>query len=461
MIQQVLDTLAERPDDPVFLGIDRITRAEFKELVWSYAGGLRKRKARNFALIARPGPTTLALALAAVGMGVRVDLIDPRGGSELVAARVESAVPDFVVAEPGLKFALKGPRWLRDALRLPDWRIWPDIVGIDDLGAAQVRRFGVEDDQSALLVFTSGTTDEPKGIVHTAGSLSAGMGMVASLFDADASRERPVVADTFFAMLPALATGLPIVRPAKQAKKLARQLARWEPTHTYLTPPMWRAALDAGATLTGRAYAGSATVTASLLQRLRDAGAEQAWGVYAMTEVFPIAAVESREKLADDERGDHVGRLFDGVEARMADDGELIYSGASMAPRHVEGDWVDEVASGDLGELDGRDVFLHGRKKDMVLVGARNIYPGLYEPRLSVDGVDVALLVGVPADDGDERLVLLAQAANPTPALRKTLETKARRMDLPLADIVFDEVPLSGRSRKPDRAAARERLAGR
>lgn len=94
----------------------------------------------------------------------------------------------------------------------------------------------------------------------------------------------------------------------------------------------------------------------------------------------------------------------------------------------------------------------------MVLVGARNIYPGLYEPRLTVDGVDVALLVGVPADDGDERLVLLVQAANSTPALRRTLETLARQMDLPLADIVFGEVPLSGRSRKPDRAAARELL---
>lgn len=453
MIQQVLDTLGQRPDEPVFLGLDRITRREFADLVWTYAGGLRKRKARNFALVARPGPTTLALALAAVGMGVRIDLIDPRGGTELVQARLDAAVPDFVVAEPGLKFALRGPKWLRKPLRLPDYRIWPEIISIDDLGGAQVRRFGVDDDQSALLVFTSGTTDEPKGIVHTAGSLSSGMRMVSSLFDPLANG--PVMAGTFFVMLPALALGMPVVRPARKPAKLVRQFRKYRPSHTYLTPPEWRAALDAGAKLTGRVFAGSAPVTPELLRRQREAGASQAWGVYAMTEVFPAAAVESRDKPDDDPRGDFVGTLFDGVEARIIDD-EVILSGASMAPRYVEGDWRDDVATGDLGRLEGRRLWLHGRRKDMILRRAENIYPGLYEPRLTLDGIDVALLLGLPGEDGDERLVLFAQPRDGGEGHRRALEAKARELGLTLDGIVLGEVPTSGRSDKPDRAAARE-----
>ncbi|WP_297749462.1 class I adenylate-forming enzyme family protein [uncultured Tessaracoccus sp.] len=452
LLQRVLDGLADRPDDPAFLGLDRISRAEFADLVRTYAGGLRKRKARNFVLMARPGPASFALALAAVGMGVRIDLISPKGGTELVQSRLEETVPDFVVAEPGLRFLLKGPGWLRRPAGLPDWRIWPEIISIDDVGGAQVRRYGVEEDQSALTVFTSGTTSHPVGVVHTAGSLSAGAEMVSTLFDADAPG--PVMAGTFFAMLPAYALGKPIVLPARNPRRLAGQLRKWRPSHTYLTPPQWRAALAAGATTTGRVFAGSATVTANLLSRLRAAGADEAWGVYAMTEVFPAAVIESRNKLTDDARGDHVGRLFDGVDARIEDD-EIILSGRSMAPRCIDGAWRDDVATGDLGVLEGRELWLQGRRKDMILRGTDNIYPGLYEPRLTVEGVDVALLLGVPADDGDEELALLVDAGARSDKLRGVLQRRARELGLVVDHIIFDTVPTSGRSNKPDRQAAR------
>ncbi|WP_296138383.1 class I adenylate-forming enzyme family protein [uncultured Tessaracoccus sp.] len=460
MIEELLQDLRARPDALVFLGRDRITRAEFADLVWTFAGGLRARNPRNVALVARPGPATLAFALAAVGMGVRLDLVDPRGGTELVQGRLEAAVPDVVVAEPWLRFALKGPGWLRRPLGLPDWRIWPEVVAIDDVGGAQVRRFALTPEQSALCVFTSGTTDDPTGVVHSLASLDAGFGMVASLFDAHA--EGPVVADTFFAMLPAIALGLPVLRPASRPAALAKQLRRWRPSHTYLTPPRWRALLAAGGTVTGRTFAGSAPVTAELLGRLRGAGASEAWGVYAMTEVFPVAAVESSNKDADDPLGDHAGRLFDGVEARVEGD-ELILAGTSMAPRRVDGSWVDEVPTGDLAHLDGRELWLRGRTKDMILQGATNIYPGLYEPRLTLDGVDVALLLGIPGEDADERLVLLAQPTGAPGDLERRLIRRARELGLRLDAVVLDEVPTSGRSDKPDRAAARalvqERLA--
>ena len=47
---------------------------------------------------------------------------------------------------------------------------------------------------------------------------------------------------------------------------------------------------------------------------------------------------------------------------------------------------------------------LAGRCKDMILRGAENIYPGLYEPSLHVPGVAWPSWSGVPAADGDERL---------------------------------------------------------
>jgi acyl-CoA synthetase (AMP-forming)/AMP-acid ligase II len=103
-----------------------------------------------------------------------------------------------------------------------------------------------------------------------------------------------------------------------------------------------------------------------------------------------------------------------------------------------------------------------------VLRHAENIYPGLYEPALHVPQVELALLVGVPAGDGDERLVAVVQ---PGPgadraALRAALAGPLERMGAARPDaVLLAEIPLSGRSRKPDRAAtarlAARRLAGR
>src|SRR5690606_32314396 len=95
--------------------------------------------------------------------------------------------------------------------------------------------------------------------------------------------------------------------------------------------------------------------------------------------------------------------------------------------------------------------------KDMILRGAENIYPGLYEPALHVPGVNLAVLVGVPAADGDEKLVAIIEpepGAHPA-QLHRALRPVLARMGSARPDhVLFRPVPLAGRSRKPDRAAA-------
>jgi hypothetical protein len=93
----------------------------------------------------------------------------------------------------------------------------------------------------------------------------------------------------------------------------------------------------------------------------------------------------------------------------------------------------------------------------MVLRRAENIYPGLYEPSLHVPGVRLAVLVGVPAADGDEQLVALVEHEQGTePAvLRDRLRPVLSAMGSASPDaVLFAAVPLTGRSRKPDRPAA-------
>ncbi|MEV4443756.1 AMP-binding protein, partial [Streptomyces sp. NPDC049577] len=318
-------------------------------------------------------------------------------------------------------------------------------------------------DGDAVVVFTSGTTSRPRAVVHTRSSVTAGMGAVSRLFAPRAGR--PVLGGTFFVLVPSLAGGAPVALPARAPRVLARQLGRLRPRATYLTPPQLRAALREDARFTGGVWTGSAPASAELLTRVRRAGAEQAWGVYALTELFPAAAVEQAEKAAFDGEGDLVGTLLPGVEARTdGTTGELWLSGPAARDRYL-GDAPDPwVRTGDRGRVEDGRVVLEGRCKDMVLRRAENIYPGLYEPALHVPGVELAVLVGVPAEDGDERLVALVQPqpdADPR-TLRSALAAPLARMGTARPDaVLLGEVPLKGRSRKPDRAAAARRAAAR
>lgn len=183
--------------------------------------------------------------------------------------------------------------------------------------------------------------------------------------------------------------------------------------------------------------------------------------MYALTELFPAAAVESREKAAYEGPGDLVGSPLPGVRAESDADGQLLLTGPGARRRYL-GEAPDPwVRTGDRARLDdaGR-IVLEGRTKDMVLRRAENIYPGLYEPALHVPGVELALLVGIPAEagdrQGDERLVAVVQPCHGAsePALRSALAGPLRRMGTAAPDaLLFARIPLSGRSRKPDRAA--------
>ena len=179
------------------------------------------------------------------------------------------------------------------------------------------------------------------------------------------------------------------------------------------------------------------------------AGAEQAWGVYALTEVFPAAAVESRgEGRLRPGDGDLVGELLPGVRARVDDDGQLLLAGAERGrplPRRAAR--LDWVATGDIGRLDGGRVVLGGRCKDMILRGAENIYPGLYEPALHVPGVELAVIVGVAG--GRRRRAGGGRGAARRRARRRRGTRRAARAAGP-----------DGR-RPPGRGAARRRAAGR
>lgn len=500
MLDRLDHALRTRPERPAVLTATRTgatrtaaTRGELAELADAFTAALHARGLRpgdTVGVAVRPGPRALAVLLALWRLGLRGAVLDPGAGPDVLRARLASARPALVLADAAAQAAAGWARPLARraaGLELPELAGWGAPVatvgrrlpgcapGLDrHAGRGGVpARFTGDGDADAVIVFTSGTTARPRAVVHTRASLAAGMETVAALFSggpgeagaAAAADAGPVLGGTFFVLVPALVRGAPVALPARSPRALARQLARLAPRDTYLTPPQLRDALRAGGRFRGRVWTGSAPASAELLGRVRESGADEAWGVYALTELFPAAAVESREKAAHEGPGDLAGAPLPGVRAAADADGQLLLTGPGARHRYLGEEPDPWVRTGDRGHLDGSGrIVLEGRAKDMVLRRAENIYPGLYEPSLHVPGVELALLVAVPADDGDERLVAVVQpcrgAAEGT--LRAALAGPLRRMGAAVPDaVLFARIPLAGRSRKPDRAATAALAAAR
>jgi acyl-CoA synthetase (AMP-forming)/AMP-acid ligase II len=493
IIDELAAGLRRDPSGPAVIAATRrgttavsFTRGDLADLADGYTAALHRRglrRGQTVGVAVRPGGRTLAILLAARRLGLRVAAIDPTVGADVLTARLAMAAPALVLADAAAQAAAGWAKPLARRARLelphlatigpvatvgrrlpgcaPSLRGVHGVDGVDGVdGGFPDHRFpDNRGDGDAVVVFTSGTTARPRAVVHTWASLDAGMRAVSGLV---APRPgQPVLGGPLFVLVPALLAGAPVARPVRSGRGVARQLRALRPQATYLTPPELRAALAARARFTGTVWSGSAPVSATLLSKVKQAGAAQAWGVYALSELFPAAVVEAAEKSAFDGPGDLAGELVPGVAARVDPAGQLLLSGPAACDRYLGERPHEWVATGDVARLEaGADrsrVVLAGRCKDMILREAQNIYPGLYEPALHVQGVSLAVLVGVPAADGDERLgavVELDHGADRDHVLA-ALRARFDRMGAGRPDVLlFAGVPLSGRSRKPDRQAA-------
>jgi acyl-CoA synthetase (AMP-forming)/AMP-acid ligase II len=454
----------------------------------------------------RPSPEGIVLALGIVRAGGVVVFADPGVGPELFAARFEAAAPRWAAAESLLytasSLAVVRPLTRRRGLLLPEYRTLPVrhiysgrwLPGVPRRALSARRLAGsaapavaepaTGADHEALIVFTSGTTAAPKAVVHTRLSLGAGLAM---LGDRCAIGPGDVLhTDQLMLGLPALVNGAqwtlppygfaPAADPVRYAAGLARA------THTFCVPADLAAlvhALDNGTVPPSPTLrvvvVGGAPVPPALVRAATQAlpGAELL-AVYGMTEILPIATATAADKLGHPGPGDMAGVALPGITATLTDEGELVVAGPNLCRGYLGEPPMLSHATGDLATLDGGRVILLGRKKDMLIRGRVNIYPGLYEPSIAaLPGVAQAAFVGVPDEFGDERVVLAVVAAGSDgpprvldnhplavsvrAALPRLIDASAQPDDV----VVLAALPVAGRARKPDRAALRSLVGAR
>jgi long-chain acyl-CoA synthetase len=275
-------------------------------------------------------------------------------------------------------------------------------------------------DDLATIMYTSGTTGNPKGVMLTHGNLLSNV--AASLERSGQCPDNVVLSWLPFTHIyartvdhySALASGV-LLCIAESADTLVQDLADVQPTHMASVPRFYEKVLTAVADSDPRETArrlrdlfgpridwlssGGAPLPPPVAHIYADAGVLVLQG-YGLTETSPVISFNSKDAY----KLDTVGRPLPGVEVKIAPDGEILTRG----PHVMRGYWHNPQATaeairdgwfhtGDLGELDA-DGFLKitGRKKELlVLSNGKKVVPSFIEGLLQSDPyIDQAVVCG-------------------------------------------------------------------
>ena len=361
-----------------------------------------------------------------------------------------------VPAEPG-------PR-LYDALRAALDGTGPAVLPTspDPAAAARVRAalrpdLPLEDDEVALVVPTSGTTGEPKGVLLTAACLTASAGAAAERLGHPTAwlLALPVThVGGLQVVLRALAAGTEPVVADHLTDHLAGAALPPGRRCTSLVPTQLRRLLaDEGATAALATYdavlVGAAATPPALVQQARDAGVRVVT-TYGMSETSGGCVYD--------------GAPLPGVRAQVRADGRIVLLGPVVARGYrLRPDLTgqafagDAFTTGDLGRLgpDGRLTVL-GRADDVVVTGGEKVAPAAVEAALAAHpAVAEVAVVGVPDAEWGARVVavvvLRSGAALSLDEVRDHVAARVSRVAAPRELRVLPALPLLP-SGKVDRA---------
>ena len=369
---------------------------------------------------------TLRLGLTAVPLNVRLTEAELR-------AQAERAGIDLLVAERDTEsIALS----VTDApvLSLDE----PAAAAVDPLDpgggdGGTVNRARLDRSDEAVVMFTSGTTGEPKGVRLTLGNLVA---------SATASAVRLGVApgDRWLCCLPMYHMGglAPVLRSALYGTTLLVQgefdavrtgnaLTEREATGVSLVPTQLTRLLDAGWRPPGSletVLLGGAPASRSLIERALAADVPVS-PTYGMTETASQVATATPKQVAEDPETVGQPLVFtdvsivdaEGDPVGAGETGEIVVDGPTVTPGYLddEGAAFGEhgLHTGDVGFVDDDGALrVLGRADDTIITGGESVHPEAVAGTLGTHPAvaDVAV-VGVPDEEWGERIVALVVPA--------------------------------------------------
>lgn len=367
------------------------------------------------------------------------------------------------------------------------WRCFPD-QGAADGKFPEAHRGFTDAAACALILFTSGTTAQPKGVRHDSRSLLAEVNSyrrAARLSAKDVILNPAPIAHIGALVISVLVpwyVGIPVVLLSKwDTQHGCAAIARERVTFAVGAPyflnelvTQYESGDDGGHRLskfqTGAAPSGSA-----LLERADRVGIA-GWRAWGMTEAPTISYASASDPLA--QRANFDGRVEPGSQVVAADEagvrlpwgreGELLL----RSPKQMLGYVHDAdsalypdgwLATGDLGTVDAQGwVTITGRIKDVINRGGEKFSAREIENALSEHpAIDAAAVLGVPEPRLGEQVVayVTTRSGQCCPELSAITDHLRRRamapQKYPVAITVLDALPVTATGKIDKRALAR------
>ena len=369
--------------------------------------------------------------------GVEAATILARSGARLLVTVTDFLGADYVamlrdsgVPTPALESTVVAAGPATDGT--VSWQDFLARAGDDALAEAERRRAGVDGDDAADILFTSGTTGAPKGAVMTHGRTLrvATDWVVMTGLSAD---DRYLMVNPYFHMfglkagiLACVASGATMLpEPVFDVDRVLTRVADERITVLPGPPTLYQSILEherrSSVDLSSLrvAVTGAADIPVELIRRVRD---ELPFEVvvtgYGLTEAGTATATSPADDF--ETVATTVGRARPGFEVRIVDvsgndvgagePGEVLLRGPSVMSHYLDDPEATAATlsaegwlrTGDLGVIDDAgNLRIVGRAKDMFIVGGFNAYPAEIENALlRHPDVSHAAVIGIP----DERL---------------------------------------------------------
>ncbi|MGA7396308.1 MAG: AMP-binding protein [Solirubrobacterales bacterium] len=410
--------------------------------------------------------------LACFRMGAIALPLNPQLTANDLAFRVNSTNPALVIGEERYLTALG------DGIPYLDMADLERVFDEDQDQATPAKAADLDPSDPALIVFTSGSTGEPKGVIHSQSYL---LGQTVQAEHWLAAGKGDLVwctAAPGWSKSSRNAFIAPWLRGAKSLLVDARfdpdsrlDIARREGVNVLCQAPTEYRILAKRTTVTPvpglkRMVSAGEALNAEVIDVFRDAtGLEIADG-YGQTETGQVTGMRPGDSLAG--REGSMGRPLPGIETRIVDDELQVRSSTSPTffSRYIdgstfEGDWWP---TGDLVKADSDGYLFHqGRNDDLISSAGYRIGPVEVESALLTHPA-VAEAAAIAAPDQERgsvvKAVVVLRDVSPTEALKKELQQHCREATAPykyprIVEFV-DELPKTA-SGKIKRAELRAR----
>ena len=414
---------------------DTISMSELERRSASIAAGLQGMgigPGKRIALLVRFGGDFIALVFAVLKSGATLILIDPGMGRKNLVECLAATRPDGFIAMP-IAHAILGffrPRFPNAKLNVTAGRWLPGLpattVGsLEKCSQSDFRLPMTKLDDPAAIIFTTGSTGPPKGVLYTHRTFNAQIDQVAEHYGIKPGG-RDLSCFPLFGLFNAVmgtTTILPDMNPIRPADvdpvRLLDAVDQWQINQSFGSPALWTKVGGYCATSGRRAeslrcvLSAGASVPPRIIAQVRQAMHRDGcmYTPYGATEALPIASIESRTVLQETAMktekgaGTCVGSRFSGlrwrviaiddapivsldgvVEMQPGEIGELLVCGDVVSKQYVTREDQNAIHKvrdgedvwhrmGDVGYLDEQERFWFcGRKAHRVVFGNRVLF---------------------------------------------------------------------------------------